>query len=416
MHDLDCRTASFHAALAQLPPTPSHDPAGDEPYWRAVSGLYETSHELANLENGYWGVMAEPVKDVYRHWTDRVNFDNTLLIRGRWPDAVERITGTVAAALGCGPDEIVLTRGATEAMLALIGGYARLRPGDTVLYCDLDYPAMRHAMEWLRERRGVVPVRLVVPEPATREVVLDTYAQALRRHPKTRLVLLTHMILCTGLVLPVGERAAMARAAGADAIVDAAHSWGQMDFDAASLGAPFAAFNLHKWIGAPLGCGCLYIRRDSLASIEAFFGDRDFPDTDIRSRFHTGSPNFAAWLAIPAALQLHQRIGAQAKAARLRSLRDHWVRQVRDRAGIEILTPDDAAGMVAGITSFRFTGRTSTADNDAIVAALRDAHGVLTVRRTGPQRGDVVRATPAIYTSRADVDRLVAGIRALLGH
>src|SRR5688572_5994483 len=158
MNDLNHRPPSFDATLATLLPDPSHDPVSDEPFWTAVSGLYATSHELANLENGYWGVMAKPVKDVYRHWTDQVNFHNTLLIRERWPDAMERITRTVAAALGCGPDEIALTRGATEAMLALIGGYARLQLGEMVLYCDLDYPAMRHAMQWLRERRGVVPV------------------------------------------------------------------------------------------------------------------------------------------------------------------------------------------------------------------------------------------------------------------
>jgi len=414
MQDLDYRPASFDTALAQLPATPANDSSAYEPFWTAVSGLYARSQALANLENGYWGVMADPVKDVYRYWTDRVNFENTLLIRERWPQALESITSTVASALGCEPEEIVLTRGATEAMLALIGGYARLKPGDTVLYGDLDYPAMCHAMEWLRERRGVIPVRLAIPEPATRENLLEAYAHALRQHPNTRLVLLTHLSHCTGLVMPVCELASMARAAGAEAIVDAAHSWGQMDFDVASLGVPFAAFNLHKWIGAPLGCGCLYIRRDSLAAIDTYFGNQEFPHADIRSRIHTGSPNFAAWLTIPAALQLHERIGASAKAARLRSLRDQWVQQMRDeRRGVEILTPDDV-GMVVGMTAFRLAGRTSTSDNDAIVAALRVSHGVLTVRRSGPYRGDVVRVTPAIYTSRAEIDRLVAGLRALL--
>src|SRR5204862_1314181 len=124
------------------------------------------------------------------------------------------------------------------------------------------------------------------------------------------------------------------------------------------LGVPFAAFNLHKWIGAPLGCGCLYIRKGSVPAVDPYFGDQDYPDGDIRSRIHTGSPSFAAWLTIPAALQLHRRIGAHAKQARLRSLRDHWVQRVRDWPGIEILTPDDAS-MVAGMTAFRLSGRTS---------------------------------------------------------
>jgi selenocysteine lyase/cysteine desulfurase len=358
--------------------------------------------------------MAEPVKAVFRHWTDRVNHENTLLIRDHWPRALEQLRRTLAAALGCDASEIALTRGATEAMLALIAGYNRLQPGDSVLYCDLDYPAMRYAMEWLRERRGVVPVRFAIPEPATRDSVLQTYADMLERHPNTRLVLLTHLSHCTGLVMPVRELAALARAAGAEVVVDAAHSWGQLDFDVRSLDAPYVAFNLHKWIGAPLGCGCLYIRHGSVSRIDPYFGDRDFPADDVRSRIHTGSPNFAAWLTIPAALQLHQRIGAHAKALRLRHLRDHWVGRARALRGVEILTPDDTS-MVAGMTAFRLQGRTTTADNDAIVAALRDAHGVSTVRRTGPARGDVVRVTPAIYTSPAELERLLAGLRSVTG-
>ncbi len=412
MHEFDFRLASFDAALAALPPVPAHGVESDEAFWGAVRGLYATAHSPINLENGYWGAMAEPVMAMYRHWTERVNRENTLLIREQWPHALERLRVSVADALGCDADEIVLTRGATEAMLALISGYSALRPGDTVLYCDLDYPAMRHAMEWLRERRGVLPVRVTIPEPASRDTVLQAYADMLARHPNTRLVLLTHLSHCTGLVMPVRELAALARLGGADVIVDAAHSWGQLDFDVRSLDAPFVAFNLHKWIGAPLGCGCLYIRRDRIAAIDRYFGDQDFAAGDIRSRIHTGSPNFAAWLTIPAALQLHRRISAHAKERRLRHLRDRWVAQARRLPGIDILTPDDPA-MVAGITSFRLHGRTSAADNDAIVAALRDRHGVFTVRRNGPAGGDVVRVTPAVYTTPADIERLITGLAAL---
>jgi selenocysteine lyase/cysteine desulfurase len=406
---VDFRLPSFDEALDRLPLAAPDGGGADEAFWRAVGGLYSRSEALANLENGYWGAMAEPVKAMFRHWTDRTNFETTLLIREHWPDALEALRCDVAGTLGCRPDEIVLTRGATEAMLALISGYNRLAPGDAVLYCDLDYPAMRNAMQWLRERRQVEPVAFSIPEPATRESVLAAYAEMLRRHPKIRLVLLTHLSHCTGLVMPVRELAAMARAAGAEVIVDAAHSWGQIDFDVGSLNAPYAAFNLHKWTGAPLGCGCMYIRADRLSDIDPYFGDRDHPADDIRSRIHTGSPNFAAWLTIPSALQLHRRITARAKEARLRHLRDHWVQRARALPGIEILTPDDPT-MVAGITAFRITGRTSTADNDAIVAALRDSHGVCTVRRSGLARGDVVRVTPAITTTHAELDRLVAGL------
>jgi isopenicillin-N epimerase len=406
------RLPVFDQALASLPAAPIQSPGEDEPYWHAVRALYATSNSPVNLENGFWGAMAEPVKAMFQYWTDRVNFENTALIRPHWPQLLEGLRHEVARALGCEADEIVLTRGATESMLALISGYRHLKPGDTVLYGDLDYPAMRHAMEWLRERRGVTPVRLTLPEPATHDAVIDTYARALRDHPGTKLVLLTHLSHSTGLVLPVAELADLARAAGADVIVDAAHSWGQMDFKVADLNARFAAFNLHKWVGAPLGCGCLYIQRGHVTSIDRYFGDRDFCEDDIRARIHTGSPNFAAWLTLPAALQLHQRIGVAAKAARLLHLRNHWVTQARALPHIEVLTPDGPHG-VAGITSFRVKGQTSVADNDAIVARLRDQHDVFTVRRDGPSAGDAVRVTPAITTTYADLDRLVSGLQAL---
>ncbi|BAN25494.1 aminotransferase class V-fold PLP-dependent enzyme [Caballeronia insecticola] len=411
---LDYRTPAFESALAALPATPVDEPADDEDYWNAVRGLYDQSDELINLENGFWGAMAEPVKGMFQYWTERVNRETTLLIRRHYMPLHDGLRERVAAAMGCAVEEIELTRNATEALFALISGYNRLAPGDTVLYCDLDYPCCKDAMEWLRERRGVSPVRITIPEPATHDAVIAAYAKALREHPRTRLVLLSHVCFATGLVLPVAEISAMAKKAGADVIVDAAHSWGQLDFDVPDLNAPFAALNLHKWIGAPLGCGAIYIRREHLASIDPYFGDRSWPADDIRARVHTGSPNFAAWFTVPSALDAHRRIGAKAKQARLRALRDAWAEAAREIPGVQIMTPADPA-MSAGITAFRLKGHTTKPACDAIVAALRDRFGVFTVARTGPEAGDVVRVTPGVFSRMEDAKRLLEGIETLAG-
>ncbi|SAL68372.1 aminotransferase, class V [Caballeronia arvi] len=413
---LDYRTPQFEAALAALPPTPASNLAADEPYWHAVRALWHHSDALINLENGFWGAMTEPVKAMFQHWTDRVNRETTLFIRPHLMTLYQGLRERLAAAMGCAVEEIELTRNATEALLALISGYNRLAPGDTVLYSDLDYPCGKDAMEWLRERRGVTPVRIVMPEPATREAVLETYAKALREHPRTRLVLLSHVCFATGLVLPVADISAMAKDAGADVIVDAAHSWGQLDFDVPDLNAPFAALNLHKWIGAPLGCGAIYIRRGHVMSIDPYFGDRTWPADDIRARVHTGSPNFAAWFTLPAALDVHQRIGAKAKEARLRALRDAWAEPARALPGVQIMTPADTSmnsSMSAGITAFRLHGRATKDACDAIVAALRDRFGVFTVTRPGPDSGEVVRVTPALFSTMSDAARLLEGIETL---
>jgi selenocysteine lyase/cysteine desulfurase len=403
------------AAAQGLPPLPHGDAlarAGD--YWTRVQGLYSVSRDVVNLENGYWGVMADPVREEYLRLTQMVNRDNTFYARGRWGQDVEAVRKTLAEAVGAEPGEIAITRGATEALQLLIGGYNKLKPGDAVMYADLDYDSMQYAMNALKERRGVEVIKFDLPEPATRQAVLDAYAKAFADHPKVRLLLLTHLSHRTGLVVPVSDIARMAKERGIDVVVDAAHSWGQIDFNVRDLDAPFIGFNLHKWIGAPLGVGFLYIAKDRLADIDRHMGDEDFAATDIRSRAHTGTVNFAAVLAIPAALALHRDIGAPAKQARLRHLRDLWVERVRAMKSLEVLTPDEP-GMYGALTSFRLAGKGSKDDNNALVATLRDTHKILTVRRAGVAKGQCIRVTPALYTREEDIDRFVSALSAITG-
>jgi selenocysteine lyase/cysteine desulfurase len=400
-----------------LPPQPIGPAAAiatDNAYWAAVKGLYAVTPEIVNLENGFWGIMAEPVRREFIRQSDMVNFQNSYYARQRAGADFDAVRTKVAQAVGAAPEEIALTRGATEALQLLISGYNRLKPGDSVLYADLDYDSMQYAMNALKGRRGVDVVKFDIPEPATRQAVLDAYARALETNPKTRLLLLTHVSHRTGLVMPVAEIARMARAKGIDTILDAAHSWGQMEFSVGELGVDFVGFNLHKWIGAPVGVGFLYIKKDRLADIDRDMGDEDFLETDIRSRVHTGTVNFATVLTVPAAVALHQQIGASAKQARLRYLRDYWVSRVRGFRDIEILTPDEP-GSYGALTSFRLTGKTSKADNDATVAKLRDGYKILTVRRAGVSRGQCIRVTPALYTDESDLDRFVEALAVITG-
>jgi selenocysteine lyase/cysteine desulfurase len=119
-------------------------------------------------------------------------------------------------------------------------------------------------------------------------------------------------------------------------------------------------------------------------------------------------------VTVPAALDFHDAVGPAHKAARIRYLRDRWVNAVRGVPGIDVLTPDDP-DLVAGITSFRLHGRTSRADNQALASDLLDRHGLFTFWRTGLAKGDCVRATPALYNTPADVDRLAAALKTIAG-
>ncbi|GAA3071037.1 aminotransferase class V-fold PLP-dependent enzyme [Streptosporangium carneum] len=402
-------------ARAPLPPVVPTGPAPerlaeDEALWRAVARHYRVSTDFVNLENGYYGIMPDPVRHAYRRVTDHLNEVSSHLLRTTYKAQAERARRRVAAVAGVSEEEIAFTRGGTEALQNLISGYRGLRPGDSVLYADLDYHSAQYAMNWLRDRRGVRVERMVVPEPATRQAVLDAYERALNEHPRLRLLLLSHMNNRTGLVLPVREIVAMARDRGVDTIVDAAHSWGHLDFTVGDLGADFAFFSLHKWMGVPLGAGFLYIRRERLPDIDPVFADETYPTDDIRSRVHSGTMDVAPILTVETALDFHDALGAPVKQARLRFLRDRWVHQVRDVPNLEILTPEDR-DMYGTITAFRVAGRTSEADNVAVAAYLMDRYRVFTVRRGGPSAGDCVRVTPALFTSADDVDLLATALR-----
>jgi selenocysteine lyase/cysteine desulfurase len=392
---------------------PAGDPksvAADEDYWQRVTARYRVTDSVINLEAGYWGMMAAPVAEEFARQVERVNRESSYYARRLYPKELAAVRARVAEFLRVEPDEIAFARSATESLYALIGGYNRLKPGDGVLYADLDYPAMQNAMAWLNERRGARVVRITLPEPATHDDVMAAYTEALDKNPGVRLVLLTHVSNKTGLVTPVAELAKLARARGADTIVDAAHSIGQMDITIPDIGADFVGFNLHKWIGAPLGVAVFYIKRNRLPDVDRMMGDEESPAASINSRIHTGTTNFAAFLTVPAALDFHEAVGTAHKAARLRYLRDRWVRAVRGRRGIDVLTPDDPR-MAAGITSFRLTGRTSREDNDRTVETLLTKYRIFTARRSGIDGGDCVRVTPALYTGPADVDRLASALQ-----
>ena len=236
-------------AVPPLPARPDAAPAAlaaNETYWRSVAAQYAVTAEVTNLEAGYWGMMSRPVLARYQQYTERVNAGSSFYARGQYLQDLEAVRARVAASLGVDVSEIALTRGATEALQCLISGYNRLKPGDAVLYADVDYPAMQYAMKWLADRRGVRVERMALPEPATRAAVIAAYAAAMESTPALRLLLLTHVNNKTGLVLPVAEIAALARQRGVDVIVDAAHAWGQVEFSIGTLGPDFIGVNLHK--------------------------------------------------------------------------------------------------------------------------------------------------------------------------
>ena len=226
--DWEKYSAGFTRSISGFLPEGPLQP-NDEAGWKAIAKNYDVTNMITNLENGYWGIMASPVLAEYQRLTEFINKENTFFARLQWSETYRGVRDAVAGFLNVNADEIALTRGATEALQALIGGYNKLKPGDTVLYADLDYSEMKNAMRWLETRRGVKAVKLAFPEPTKERQLqehdlLEFYEKALATNPGTKLLLLTHLNNWTGLIIPVAKVAKMAKERGADVILDAAHS------------------------------------------------------------------------------------------------------------------------------------------------------------------------------------------------
>lgn len=382
----------------------------------ALPAQFDVDRSVVNLENAYWGVMPRVTAAAYMRNVATVNRLNSLYARNVMPDypiaaQFEQARSSVADLLHAHTDEIAFTRSGSEGLQSLIVNYRHLKSGDAAVYCDLDYDNMIAALEWVRDHRGVQLVRFNMPEPATAANILQAYRDVLQRTPNVKLLLLTHVSHRTGLVPPVREIIAMARARGADTILDSAHAIGCLNVTPDDVGADFMGWSMHKWLAAPLSLGAIYVRRSRLDAIESSMANPDYPATDIRSRVPAGMSNLASELTVPTAVAFYRAVGPAAKETHLRSLRDRWVSRVRGLDGVQILTPDDPA-LSCAITSFRLRGMHTEADARRVQQALLTRHRILTVVRTGIAGGPAIRVTPGLFTLPSEVDALVSAFEA----
>ena len=384
-----------------ISPVPAIDPA-DERAWAAIRAQFTVAPDFINLENGYFGIQPDPVLAAFTRYTALANAETARFLRLTYPPLLEGVMAGLAGFTGVGVDELLITLNATEAMNIVAQGYP-FRPGDEVILGDHDYDHVVPIFELLAERKGIIVKRVRLPlHPRDDADILECYEAALS--PRSRVILATHMIHLTGQILPVAKLAAMARRYGVDLIVDAAHSFAHIEFRLPALGVDFVALNLHKWLGAPLGTGLLYIKRERLAEIEPLFADSIFARGDIRRLGHFGTTPPGAILAISDALAFHNGIGSGNKEARLRHLKDYWMDRVAGIEGVELLTPRDP-GRSCAIGAFRIKGW----DAEQVVDALYDRYRIFTVGRP-IDGGTGVRVTPHLYNRLDELERLVEAI------
>src|SRR5688572_322950 len=327
------------ATLERYARMPYAELAQQDAFWATIRGKYRLTPDYINLENGYYSMQAEPVLDAFMGHVRRTNYEASRYMRtAQVPDKL-RVRTRLAGLAGCSAEEPIVTRNTTESLDTVIAGYD-WTPGDEAIMAAQDYGAMLDMFKLQARRYGMVNRVVSLPhDPRSDDELVQVYANAIT--PRTRLLMVCHMVNITGHILPVRAIADMAHARGVDVMVDGAHAFAQLDFKIPDLGGDYYGASLHKWLGVPLGAGILYVRREKIEKLWPIYGDSAFADTDTRKLNHPGPHPVHSDLSIDDAIDFHESIGIARKEARLRFLQQYWTRQVRGVPRIVLNTPSD---------------------------------------------------------------------------
>ncbi len=390
--------------LAQYAAVPAAQLAEDEPFWAAVRTKFRLNPDYINLENGYYCFQPEELLDGFIGHVRHVNLLGSRYMRTVKDQDKLRVRTRLAEFAGCSPAELIITRNTTESLDTVIAGFD-WKPGDEAVMANQDYGAMLGQFKLMARRHGMVNRLVDVPlDPKSDDEVVQCYANAIT--PKTRLLMICHMINITGHVLPVQKICDMAHARGVPVMVDGAHAFAHLEFKIPDLHCDYYGASLHKWLSVPLGAGLLYVKKERIAALWPLYGD-PAPDDDITKLNHTGTHPCHTDLAIENALAFHTLIGSARKEARLRYLQRYWSDRVRGQPRVVMNTPADLARSCA-IANVGIDGVTPS----ELMQTLFDRHRIWTVAIDGAGvRG--VRVTPQVYTTTAELDAFVKALRTI---
>lgn len=379
--------------------------AQDEEFWSHVRQAYSVSPDFINLENGYFSPAATVTLDAQVRDIRMINEIPSFYMRRRQVDERMAVKKELAVFAGCSPEEIVITRNTTESLDTIISGLD-LKSGDEAIMTNQDYGSMLEAFNQQSRRYGVVNRIIELPlHPKDSNEIVRAFEQAITS--RTKVILLTHMVNLTGQILPARGVCDMAHAHGVEVILDAAHSFAQIDFTIPETHCDYMGASLHKWLCAPLGNGLLYVRKDRIKNVWPLFGDKTYPPDDIRKFEHIGTHPVGNTLPIVDALHFHNSIGSKRKEERLRYLKNYWVDKVKDLPKVKINTPFEDSRSCA-IANVAIEGKAPA----QVADYLFEKHKIFTVAiDTEAVKG--VRVTPHLYTTLEDLDKLVIAIREL---
>ena len=313
--------------------------------------------------------------------------------------------------------EIIFTYGTTDGINLVANSYGRrfLKAGDEIIISTMEHHSNIVPWQMLCEERGCV--LRVIPVDDNGELILEEYEKLLSE--KTRLVSVVHVSNSLGTINPVKTIIDKAHEVGAVVLIDGAQASSHIELDVQALDADFYVFSAHKLYG-PTGMGVLYGKKEILDTMPPYRGGGEmikevtFEKTtynDIPYKFEAGTPNIADVVAVKTALEYMADLGKENIAAHENDLLQYATAQLSELDGLRII---GQAKHKIGVISFVLNGihhqDTGVILDQQGIAVRTGHHCTMPLMQRFGIAG-TTRASFAVYNTRDEIDRLVAGLK-----
>lgn len=317
------------------------------PYGRSLLPLWALDGDMRFLNHGAFGATPIELQEEQARWRRRMEANPARFFMDDLPGLIRDAAEPLARFVGIAPERLVFVENASSGIAAVLTSF-RLSPGDEILMTDHGYGAVRHALRHAAGQARAAVVEASVGMPVARpDQVLD--ALRARLGPRTRLIVIDHVASPSAIMMPVEEVVALGRGRGVPVLVDGAHAPGMINLALDRLGADFYVGNCHKWLCAPKGAGFLAVSAEWAARLHPTVISHAYGQGFTAEFGKIGTRDPSPWLAVPAAIAFHERLGGAALRDRNRALACGAAMRLADDLDSELGGPADLFGSMATV-------------------------------------------------------------------
>jgi len=362
------------------------------------------------LNHGCFGACPRKVLEVQSRLREELERQPLLFLDRERKERIDSALAAVGQFVGARGEDMGFVTNATEGVHA-VARSLRFENGDEIVTTSHRYDAIGNTLRHVAERAGARYLEVPIGLPFEPGALVESIERVMS--PRTRLVVVDHIVSISSLVLPVKEIIDLCNARGIETLIDGAHAPGMVDLDIEALGATYYTGNLHKWVCAPKGAGFLWVRPDRKdvihpAIISNYHGQGFNAEFDWQ-----GTRDITPWLSAPAAIDFFEQLGWDAVRAHNHALAT-WAQAMLCAAwNVAPISAADGSliGSMATIPLPLQAGE--YADKFALMRAIYDGYRIeVPVVEVNGRR--MSRVSCHVYNRPEEYERLGDAVRALL--